>query len=85
MLTTKELPMSKAIVKFGYTDYVMDLKDAVTMAEMLSKAEIYDSKYVAGGDNTHHIYANEKQEVGVIKLISDDFYRMAKLAGKPTD
>lgn len=76
--------MSKAIVKFGYTDYVMELKDAVSLAELLSKAEVYDSKYVSGGDNTHHIYPNERQEVGTIKLISDDFYRMAKLAGKPT-
>lgn len=76
--------MSKAIVKFGYTDYVMELKDAVSLAELLSKAEIYDNRYVSGGENTHHIYANDKGETGTIKLISDDFYRMAKLAGKPT-
>lgn len=76
--------MSKAIVKFGYTDYVMDLKDAVAVAEMLSKAELYDNKYVSGGDSTHHIYANDKHDMGTLKLISDDFYRMAKLAGKPT-
>jgi hypothetical protein len=75
--------MSKAIVKFGYTDYVLEVGDAVAIAEMLSKAEVYDSKYVSGGDSTHHIYPNEKQEVGTIKLISEDFYRMAKLAGKP--
>ena len=75
--------MSKAIVKFGYTDYVMELKDAVSLAELLSKAEVYDNKYVPGGEHTHHIYANDKSETGTIKLISDDFYRMAKLAGKP--
>ena len=76
--------MSKAIVKFGYTDYVMELKDAVSLAELLSKAEIYDSKYVPNGDNAHYIYANDANEVGTIKLISDSFYQMAKLAGKPT-
>jgi hypothetical protein len=76
--------MTKAIVKFGYTDYVMELKDAVSLAELLSKAEIYDSKYVSGAGSTHHIYANDANEVGTIKMISDDFYRMAKLAGKPT-
>lgn len=75
--------MSKAIVRFGYTDYVLELKDAVSLAELLSKAEIYNNKYVSGGDNTHHIYANDAHEVGTVKLISDDFYRMAKLAGKP--
>lgn len=75
--------MSKAIVRFGYTDYVMDLREAVAVAEMLSKAEIYNNKYVSGGDNTHHIYANDTHEVGTVKLISDSFYQMAKLAGKP--
>ena len=75
--------MTKAIVSLGYTNYVMELKDAVTIAEMLSKAEQYDCKYVSGGDNTHHIYANDAQETGTIKMISDSFYQMAKLAGKP--
>ncbi len=76
--------MSKSIVKFGYNDFVMELKDAVSLAELLSKAEVYDNKYVSGGGSTHHIYANDAQEMGTIKLISDDFYRMAKLAGKPS-
>lgn len=76
--------MSKAILSIGYNNYVMDLKDAVAMAEMLSKAELYESKYNReSSDSTYHIFPNEKNETGTIKLISDDFYRMAKLAGKP--
>jgi hypothetical protein len=50
---------------------------------MLSKAELYEEKYVQGSDNTFHIYASDKQAIGNIKLISDDLYRMAKLAGPP--
>lgn len=76
--------MAKAILTIGYTDYVMDLKDAVTIAEMLSKAERYENKYVSGGPNTQHIYENDK-ELGSIKLISDSLYQMAKLAGKPAE
>lgn len=75
--------MSKAILRLGYNDYVLDLKDAVTIAEMFSKAERYESKYISGSGSTHHIYANEDSEMGSIKLVSEDFYRMAKLAGKP--
>jgi len=36
---------------------------------------------VSGGENTHHVYPNN--EALTAKLISDDLYRMAKLAGKP--
>lgn len=82
MLTTEELPVSKAIISMGYTQYVVDLKDAVAIAEALSKAEVYEEKYVKDADNTHHIYPNTKS-LGSISLMSDDLYRMAKLAGKP--
>lgn len=74
--------MTKAIVSLGYTNYILDLKDAVAVAEMLSGAEQYEEKYISNGDNTHHIYPATKL-LGTIKLISDDFYRMAKLAGPP--
>lgn len=78
--------MSKAIVRMGgYTDYVLDLKDAVAVAEILSKAEIYESKYRSGQDTTHHIYSNYEKELGHLRIISHEFYNMCKLAGKPTD
>ncbi len=78
--------MSKAIVRFnGYTDYVLDLKDAVAVAEIISKAEVYEHKYRSGQENTHHIYCNHEKEFGTLRIISHDFYNMCKLAGKPTD
>ena len=77
--------MTKAIISFGYTDYVLDVKDAVAVAEILSRADIYESKYVSGGENTHHIYSNEKKELASMKLITEGFYNMCKLAGKPTE
>ena len=75
--------MAKAILKVGYGSYVMDLKEAVMVAEALAKAELYEIKYVQGGDNIHYIYDNEKHETGQMSLIADSFYQMAKLAGKP--
>lgn len=79
----KERGMTKAIITFGYTSYVMDTRDALALTEMLGKAEVYEQKYGRGENkNTHHIYENES-EFGTIKLITDSFYQMAKLAGKP--
>lgn len=78
--------MSKAVLRLGYTSYVMDLRDAVTITEIMAQAEVYESKY-AGGKSSHHIYANQSSELDggmTIKLIPDEFYRMAKLAGAPT-
>jgi hypothetical protein len=80
--TIKECGMSKAILEIGYTKYVLDLNDAVTLLEKLSAAEVYEEKYVAGSDHTHHIYENISN-LGVLKLMSDSMYQMAKLAGKP--
>jgi predicted DNA-binding ArsR family transcriptional regulator len=85
MLTIKEGDM--IVVELGYKNYIMGNKDAVALAELLSKAELYESIWIrpedrnGGADHTYHIYPND-QQVGM-KLISDDFYRMAKLAGKP--
>lgn len=85
------------VMDLGYKSYVMSNKDAVTMAEIFSKAEMFESVWIrpedrgnggpdytyhnGGPDYTYHIYENEQQVT--MKLVSDDFYRMAKLAGKP--
>lgn len=75
--------MAKATFTIGYTNYVMDVKDALTIAEMLAKCEIYENKYHGvGKDSTYHIYPCDKK-VGTIELLTDEQYRLYKLAGKP--
>ena len=76
------------IIGLGFKSYVMANKDAIALAEILSKAEVYESVWIrpeergnAGPDYTYHVYGNDQQVD--MKLVSDDFYRMAKLAGKP--
>lgn len=61
--------------------YVLSVKDAVTVAEILQKAEVWKEEYMNGGSNTYHAYPAESKIA--MELISDDLYRMAKLAGKP--
>jgi len=70
------------IVGMTYGEYVMDTKDAVALMQILERAETYQEKYRSSPDeNTHHVWPNDSKFTA--KLISDDLYRMAKLAGKP--
>jgi hypothetical protein len=74
--------MAKVTFEMGYKSYVLDIKDALTLAEIVSKAEMYEEKYHGGGqDNTHHVYNNDERFT--IRVIPDSLYNMARLAGKP--
>ena len=78
------------VVTFGYTDYVVPTKDAVALLDILANAERYEERYISKDDkgntvgepyHTYHVYANESAVSA--KTISDEKYRLAKLAGKP--
>lgn len=74
------------VFEFSYVSYVLPPKDALAMAEILQRAEKYEKKYrkdeVTGTSGyTHHVYENSDEML--MRLVSDDHYRMAKLAGKP--
>lgn len=73
------------VMEFGYSSLVLSAKDALAMAEIMQRAEKYEKKYRRedGGATTYtyHVWANPDEIT--MKLISDDIYRMAKLAGKP--
>lgn len=78
------------VISIGYEEYVFNREDGIKMMELLEKAERYERKYWSKeerekrsitADYTYHVFPNEKQYG--MQLISDDLYRMAKLAGKP--
>ena len=76
------------VIDFGYNtnSLVMSPADALAMAEIMQRAEKYEKKYLpgnGGGESsyTYHVWPN-LGEISM-KIISDDNYRMAKLAGKP--
>lgn len=75
--------MTKAMMQLGYRKYVLDLKDAVNIATMLSQAELYEQKW-SNDKSTHYIYPCE-EPLGSIDLLTDTTYQMYKLAGKPQD
>ena len=74
-----------ATVSTGYKTYVMPVDEAVAVAKTMATAEIYDTKYrpKEEGGTTHHVYAQEQQNLPSVQLMSYETYRMAKLAGPP--
>jgi hypothetical protein len=78
--------MKKAIVRVGYTQFVMDTPKALALLELLADCEIYEEKWRTKeqGGTTHHMYPQETNEgIREIKVIPTAFYHMAKMAGKP--
>lgn len=78
--------MTKAIINSGYRDLVVDLEDAVTFHTILSKAERYERVYrdQNEGGPLYYIWEQDTDdEHRNLQIISDNFYRLAKLAGKP--
>jgi hypothetical protein len=80
---TKENDMM--VMELGYNSIVLPVKDALVVAEIMQRAEKYEKKYnrAADGDNTYSYHVWPNPDEVAMKLISDDIYRMAKLAGKP--
>ena len=74
--------MAKVIVEFGYDKaFVMEADKALTLLDLLKDAEVYKENWKSGG-NTFHIYPQEK-ELCSMKVLSNNMYSMARLAGKP--
>lgn len=73
------------VMELGYNSIVLPVKDALAVAEIMQRAEKYEKKYrrEPGGDTTYmyHVWPNPDEIT--MKLISDDIYHVAKLAGKP--
>ena len=82
--------MSKALVSIGYVDYVLDIGDAVTLMQIMSKAELYKAvtNYNAKPNTTaYYVWEQEPTHKAnvVAQLLPDAVYRVAKMAGKPSD
>ena len=80
--------MSKAIVRIGYTDYVIDAEKALAIADALADAEVYEDKYhkpegEVPSYNTYHVYDMDVGRKFDIQVLNNKFYLMCKMAGKP--
>lgn len=78
--------MTKAIIRVGYDQYVMDSEDALKIHEILAKAERYKREYRNRdeGGPLHYVWAQDNEdEARSFEVMPDNLYRMAKVAGKP--
>lgn len=83
--------MAKALIRVGYTSYVMDVDQALIVAQAIADAEQYERVYVpsekSGTGNSHYahyIWEQEGQDGNIsLEVLAESVYRIAKLAGKP--
>jgi len=75
--------MSKVVIDIGYRKYIVNADEAIKMAAMLSTAEMYETKYTKDSTVMHFIYPQDDMRWHM-DIMPDSIYRMAKLAGKPT-
>lgn len=81
----------KAVITLGYREYVMEAEDALALLQVIARGERYQSNWrkEEEGGTSYYIWAESEQpgdhghNVGALRLISDDHYRIAKLAGAP--
>lgn len=78
------------VIDLGYKSIVLPRAEGMKLLEILEKAEIYERKYWTSDkrrelgmetDYTYHVYPSDQEHM--VKLITDQHYQMAKLAGKP--
>jgi hypothetical protein len=79
--------MAKVVIEVGYKKYVVDAEQAIMVSNMLSTAEMYETRYVKNelgdGVSMHYVYPQEDMR-WQMEIMPDNIYRMAKLAGKPS-
>ncbi len=78
------------VIDFGYRSIVLPRVEGMKLLEILEKSEVYERKYWSSEkrrelgmdtDYTYHVYPNDSEYA--LKIITDQHYQMAKLAGKP--
>ena len=79
------------IIELGWNDkFILTNEKAIALANILEGAERFEDKYWPAEarekhgiteERTYHVYPNDKEYP--MKIVSNAYYQMAKLAGKP--
>lgn len=80
--------MAKLSVQVGYHNCVLDGDKALKLLDLLQGSEVYEVKWrtEADGGTSHHIYPQDATTRKIeVTYLTDEQYRMYKLAGKPQD
>ena len=73
------------VMEFGWgKKFIVKSAEALKIIEILEKAEMYEEHWrkEEDGGTTYHVWP-VGEELPTLKIVSDELYRMAKLAGKP--
>jgi hypothetical protein len=71
------------VLKLGWdTQVLLPIKDAVTVAEILSKAHAWEEKYQSETSTTAY-FAYPVERDYTMKIVPDEIANMARMAGKP--
>lgn len=73
---------AKLVIEMNYQKYVLDGADALTILEILGRAEMYQYKYTDNHERVHYVWPADQTELSLMYL-PENLYRIAKLAGKP--
>lgn len=72
-----------AVIELGYRNYVVPLPEAIKLLEVITGAPTWEERYHSStGTTTKHIYPQEDARFN-IRILTDEAFRCAKLAGKP--
>lgn len=82
--------MSKVVIRVGHRELVVTPAAALAVIDAVASAEIYESKWhrgegAEGSYYTHHIYPQSFTDKMSLEVLTDELYRMAKMAGAPVD
>ena len=76
----------KFLFQVDGTDFVLDVKQAERVMEILQDAEVYEEKHNWSEKTcTYHVYSQEQLTPFRMKMLPEKLYSVAKLVGKPED
>jgi hypothetical protein len=71
------------VLKLGWNaEFLLSVKDAVIVAEILSKAHAWEEKYISESSTTAY-FAYPSEQNFSMKIVPDSIAEMARMAGKP--
>lgn len=75
--------MTKAVIQIGYKKYVVEVEEALAIANAVVGAEQYEARGY-GDERVAHVWPQHVfKDNFEVYFISDEQYRLAKLAGEP--
>lgn len=71
------------VLKLGWSaEFLLSTKDAIAVAEILSKGLAWEEKYVSESSSTAY-FAYPSEREFTMKIVPDAIADMARMAGKP--